>query len=694
MTNIIKRVISTTLSVAVLLCAVFISASAVEVTTAYDSELSGVWANDYSPYLTFASGSESGTLYYYDVISAGSNQSNSGKLETPNQRYNYISCDSGKELHIKSKDGFAATKGFTASFELFTNAPTTGTVAFSFGQFKFSIDYAATTLYLHCGNTELGHFSTGLTAGSYDFQSVYLCNQWTIKYIDGVITVVPLSDGMGKNNTIIKNSDNTPITWTLPDGTVTTEVPMPSNVDFGYCYVDISASKEISKRCIFGQVPIGFTSNYNGNFPMISNVNFKSNCGFSTLQGYVDFVMNLTKNLNSFDVEYARNVYNSIKDNCSVGMISAVAPYESYITAAEAALVEGVTSSYNVSAAAGGKIYSNGELFVNDNVNNPIELGTSMTFTAVADAGYTFSHWANGADGIVTTDSTINVVMYLDTELKAVFTKDTAATGDDITVRFRDHSGNIIAEYTVAVGSTVTLPQIPYAFGYTCNGWLIDGVSCNAGDEIVFNKDTIVCADFAKNDATYSITVSGAKEAIEGYYTYNTLITVNFDYDAINTYEKFAGWSNGKKIVSYDDSYSFFVGDDAEINAVITTSDVKVTPIIDVMDVSLVNDGAKASFYIERWLPSDLTLVESGAIYTKSVESASKLRLNCVDGDTIRRVQSKFTTNHAQMRVNLGSTSGDATMYLTAYMTYIDAEGKLTTIYTSVYSAKVTGIVS
>lgn len=693
MTKAISRVISLVISLAIVVCAVSIGASAVEVTSDYDTELAGILSTDYSPYLTFASGSESGTLYYYDVIANGGGFGNMGSVENPNQRYNYVNFGGGKEFEIKSKTGFTATNGFTASFELFTNVPSTGTVALSFGQLRFEIDYAATTLFLYYGDTELGRLETGLEAGSYDFQIIYLCNQWTIKYIDGAFTVIPVSNGLDENKAVIKNEDNTPLSWTLPDGTVTTSVPAPDYVDFGYCYIDLYASKEIGNRCVFSNVPVGFTSAYNGNFPLFSNVDFTSNCGFSTLQNYVDFVMNLTNDLNSFDVEYAREFYKAIVANGSTGMVSAVAPYESYISAAEAALIEGVTSGYDVSATEGGKVYSNGSLFVNDNVNNPIDLGTSMTFTAAADAGYTFSHWADGANGIITTEATVSVIMYLNTELKAVFTKDTAAADDNITVMFRDYSGNVTASMTVKTGTVITLPALPYVYGYTCTGWVVGGTTYAAGDSVTFINDTVVSAAYAKDDTTYTVVTDGSVTDYNSKYTYNTKITVKFNNNLLDTYEKFGGWMNGDIMVSYDEEYSFFVGSDVNLVAVIIKSSATVTiePICVVTNVSLIENGTVASFLTERWLPEGYELIESGAIYTKDAAYSSKLKLAGVDGTNVRKTASKFQTAHGQFRMNVGSTSGGSDFFLVGYVTYRSSTGSIYTAYSPIYSAATTG---
>lgn len=694
MANVIKRVISVALSAAVLLCAVFISASAVDVTSDYDSELSGILSADYSPYLTFASGSDSGTLYYYDVISAGNGQGNMGSIEKPNQRYNYVNFDAGKEFNIKSKTGFTATNGFTASFELFTNVPSTGTVALSFGQLRFEIDYAATTLFLYYGDTELGRLETGYEAGSYDFQIIYLCNQWTIKYIDGAFTVIPVSSGLDESKAVIKNEDNTPLSWTLPDGTVTASIPAPDDVDFGYCYVELYATKEISKRCVFSNVPVGFTSAYNGNFPLFSNVDFTSNCGFSTLSNYVNFVVALEDDLNEGDVRYAREVFDAVNVSGSDGLKAAVAEYESYIISAEAALLEGVTSDYNVSATKGGSVYSNGAPFVNDSVNNPLDLGAKMSFTAVADTRYTFSHWANGNGGVVSRNDTIDVAMGFTTVLTAVFVKDSAQPDEEITVIFRDRSGNVISTVTAVTGTGITLPNLPFVYGYTCTGWLVNGVEYAAGETVVFYNDTVVSAAIRKNDTTYSVKVSGSEKEINGSYTYNTPISVTFDRSVLKNNEIFAGWANGDVVVSYDEQYSFFVGSDVELTAVVTDTETAITPIAQVTDVSIVNDGTKASFLTERWLPEGYTLVSSGAIYTNESNYASKLNLTNVNGTSIRQTDAKFMTSHGQFRMNIGSKQGAASIYLVAYVTYVGPDGTIATAYSPIYSAATTAAVS
>ena len=67
-----------------------------------------------------------------------------------------------------------------------------------------------------------------------------------------------------------------------------------------------------------------------------------------------------------------------------------------------------------------------------------------------------------------------------------------------------------------------------------------------------------------------------------------------------------------------------------------------------------------------------------------------KLTLDGVNGTTVRRTISKYNTSRGQLRVNLGSKDGGATFYLVGYVTYVDADGAIATIYTSIYNATTT----
>ena len=189
---------------------------------------------------------------------------------------------------------------------------------------------------------------------------------------------------------------------------------------------------------------------------------------------------------------------------------------------------------------------------------------------------------------------------------------------------------------------------------------------------------------------TYKVKITGSETEYDNTYTYNTKFILKFNRNLLGDNEKFAGWYNGTNIVSYDEEYIFYVGSDVTIEALIDKKGVAPQPIINVTDVSVVSDGTKASFLTERWIPNGTKYIESGAIYAKELTLAGKLNLDYVNGTTIRQTKSKYNTARGQLRVNLGSKDGGSSFYLVAYLTYLDTDGQMVTIYTPVYSAATT----
>ena len=675
MTNIFKKGLSVVMTLAIVLGAFVNNASATTVSSNYDSDFSAIMSDKYDSSLMFTT--DDTGLANYNIVSKGSSWS----VQSFSTRYNYIQYASGKPVEIVSKEGYVVPYGFTVKWEIFTASAESGTTELCVGDFRFVTDYGAKTLYLMYGNTELARFETGC-ADSTEFADKYCFNEYTVKYIDGKITATRLITGRGD-----ETASNLPITWTLPDKTTSTMVVMPAEADFAYALVKWKSSSEIGKLGYF-QVPAPFISQWNGNVPTVSNIRLTRNNGFTTLQKFTDFVDDLAANLNQADVTKARTIYDAIVANGTSGLVSAAAPLGTLIKAAEQALLEGVTCDYDIKATDGGAIYCDNVLFVNDKENNPLDFGVEKTFTAVADYGYTFAYWANEQGNVITTDKKITIVTNFKTVLTAVFVATKPA--DTVTVRFNDYTGNCVAEITTEANKDVTLPNMPFTYGYVFKGWLINGEICEAGSRYAFAKDTIVTAYVAKASTTYKVKITGSETEYNNTYTYNTKFTVKFNRNLLGDNEKFAGWYNGSNIVSYDEEYTFYVGSDVTIEALIDGTGVAPQPIINVTDVSVVSDGTRASFLTERWMPEGGKYIESGAIFTKDLNSTGKLTLDGVNNTTICRTMSKYNTARGQLRVNLASKEGGATFYLVGYLTYLSDEGEIVTIYTPVYNATTT----
>lgn len=348
-------------------------------------------------------------------------------------------------------------------------------------------------------------------------------------------------------------------------------------------------------------------------------------------------------------------------------------------------------SELHINAGEGGSVLFNGAPY---NFNDDYIVGDDVEISAVADEGYTFAYWMNGSNQIVSHEAVMNITLANVTEYTAYFTNSASTTA---TVLFYDRSGKVVSIATVNKGENITLPALPKSYGYTCNGWLVDDQVMAAGATVTVNADMTVKADFSKNADTYTITVEGGtvNGNARGTFSYNTLVTVVFDAATLADGEVFCGWhvdgtDSATSVISYQESYSFYVGADTSLFAMIADSAAEVKPVTDVTDVSLVSGGEVVTYLTERTVPTGYTLVESGVIYTADDNKADMLTLENVAA-TVRKKAATTTTPNGQFRMSLSSRDGSAiNVYLVSYLTYIDTVGETHTIYSAVYGATTT----
>ncbi len=346
-------------------------------------------------------------------------------------------------------------------------------------------------------------------------------------------------------------------------------------------------------------------------------------------------------------------------------------------------------AKYDIGTSYGGTVQANGSDFVNDyRYLNRLAVGTVLNLTATPDAGYTFAYWADETGAVKSYDNAITVILGdKATTVSAVFTKDTASDGETVTIFFTSRSGKVVSEVQVAKGTEVALPELSAAssYGYTVNGWVVNGEIVTSGT-VTADKDMIITADYSKTADVYMVEVIGSENIVDGKYSYNDKITVTFDSASLSEGEYFGGWYNEfGAVVSYNETYTFYVGADVTLNAVISKETIADVPAISVTDASLIENGTEASFLTERYLPEGYTFVTAGVIYTGA--EYTELTLDAVDGSSIRSRAVSSMNACGQYRQTIGSSTGATlNVSLAAYLTYVDADGNMNTIYSSTYS--------
>ena len=332
--------------------------------------------------------------------------------------------------------------------------------------------------------------------------------------------------------------------------------------------------------------------------------------------------------------------------------------------------------------ANNGSVTVNGGAF---DANATYYAGDNYELTAVANDGYTFKYWIiNGV--ISSSDETITIKLAAVSNIEAVFANGDVAT---VTVKFVNRANEIISEMSVAKGSEITLPSLPTSFGYAYDGWMVNDELVAEGAKVIINDDVIITANAVVDNKKYTVTVFGSTddEGHTGEYSYNDKITLHFDKLILGENEYFGGWANERnEVISYAEIYTFFVGADVNVIAIILENETTPKPIVAITDTATIEGGKKVSFLAQRTVPSDAKFVESGVIYTSNASLSDLMTLENIGG-AIRSKAATYNTPNGQMRMTLSSREGTAiTVYIRAYLTYIE-NGEYVTIYTDVYSA-------
>ena len=233
---------------------------------------------------------------------------------------------------------------------------------------------------------------------------------------------------------------------------------------------------------------------------------------------------------------------------------------------------------------------------------------------------------------------------------------------------------------SVTNGTSITLSDvIPFTYGYKVVGWTNgDGMSILTDSvtvtEAVTLKPIFEVADEYKG---YTVIVSGASNTEGGIYEYNEKIALEFDSSVLVEGEYFGGWINAATgaVISYEENYTFYVGADTTITALIANEEAAIAPVVAITDVCDMNgDGSRWSFLMERTVPDSYEYVGSGFIYGVT-EFATP-------DEATHKKEAQQGSNNGQFRLTI-NLSKATDVYMLAYLTYVDAEGNEITVYSN-----------
>ncbi len=221
------------------------------------------------------------------------------------------------------------------------------------------------------------------------------------------------------------------------------------------------------------------------------------------------------------------------------------------------------------------------------NVNSDIYMGDPVEVTADEIEGKVFRHWVLGTEenGIpVSTNAKYTFIAVTNTYLTAVYSD--VAPEDAKVVEFYLENGGYVGSAVANEEGKVELPTEPTLTGYVFDAWRTDA-------KTEFTKDTIVEDLLTKVVGTFN-----AAQISEG---------VSYGDEVKNTEASAKVWKRDGKVVAYGTSYTYYVWEDSEIEAV--DGEKPSEPIV-VLDAKA-KDGARMIEYDAN----GFEIIEAGILF-------------------------------------------------------------------------------
>ena len=253
------------------------------------------------------------------------------------------------------------------------------------------------------------------------------------------------------------------------------------------------------------------------------------------------------------------------------------------------------TASVSIVALNGGSVSTS----LGNAIDN-VALGTEVSATATADAGYKFAYWQNSNGNVVSTSATETFKINTNTSIKAYFEKLISDTDATVPVYFYNGNGEALTTEFVEKGKTfaeVTKPSASLT-GYVFENWSIS-------DDEVITDVTRAVALFGESSARYSVNIiDGNKVSTQSGKAYGDEITVTASGD------NFSYWMLGDDIVGYGRTLKIKVYGNMTLTAAYAGAKTAAPTVA--------LEEANGSYFLTYSVPAGYTKIEAGIIFSKS----------------------------------------------------------------------------
>ena len=303
-----------------------------------------------------------------------------------------------------------------------------------------------------------------------------------------------------------------------------------------------------------------------------------------------------------------------------------------------------------------------------------VAYASTYTLTATANEGAEFIGWmVNGK--MVSKNAVYTTGAYADLTYVPVFAPKAAV---DFVVTFIDQFNKVIA--TIASSELAGLTELPSAPDYP--HYTFEGYDLTLDEVKALTDSKVVTASYAKDATTYTVTAYGCTITVDGR-DYNETATVSHDARVTvkpNSADVAKSWTVNSSQAAFGAEYSFYVT--ADVDVAYSTLDVTAAPTVANVSMDQIDD-VKVRFLATRSVTDGYTLLESGFVYGKDMNSAD-IVLDNVNGTTCRVIKNSNMAADGQFALTVGIASKTGKIGVAAYIIVKDSTGTVYPIYAPV----------
>ena len=299
---------------------------------------------------------------------------------------------------------------------------------------------------------------------------------------------------------------------------------------------------------------------------------------------------------------------------------------------------------------------------------------STYTLKATANEGAEFVGWmVNGK--MVSTNAVYTTGAYADLTYIPVFAPKATV---DFVVTFIDQFNKVIA--TISSSELAGLTKLPSAPDYP--HYTFEGYDLTLDEVKALTDSKVVTASYTKDETTYTVNAIGCTITVDGR-DYNETATVSHDARVTvkpNSSDVAKSWTVNSSQAAFGSEYSFYVTADVEV--AYSTLDVTAAPTVANVSMDQIDD-VKVRFLATRSVTDGYTLLESGFVYGKDMNSAD-LVLENVNGTTCRVMKNSNMAADGQFALTVGIASKTGKIGVAAYIIVKDSAGTVSAIYAPV----------